>query len=179
MSTGGKFGRLRRRRNVVGATAIVALYAVVALLGSIAWTDPVAPGTVARPRSLIDRCFPADFAERSYSAPLAAVEFYGGLFGWEFEDVMPPGAPGTYVMARLRGLDVAAVGSVPEGAPPMAMWNTPRSRPSARPSRRLKRRLCRSEELFAVIGRALRCLSHLSREPSTASNYLRISGSAF
>jgi uncharacterized protein len=27
-------------------------------------------------------------------------------------------------MARLRGLNVAGIGSVPEGAPPMAMWNT-------------------------------------------------------
>src|SRR5581483_11377357 len=56
--------------------------------------------------------------------PAAAAEFYGGLFGWELEDVMPPEAPGHYFMARLRGLDVAAVSSIPEGAPPMAMWNT-------------------------------------------------------
>jgi predicted enzyme related to lactoylglutathione lyase len=27
-------------------------------------------------------------------------------------------------MARIRGGDVAAIGSVPDGAPPMAMWNT-------------------------------------------------------
>jgi predicted enzyme related to lactoylglutathione lyase len=52
------------------------------------------------------------------------VEFYGGLFGWEFEDVMPPGSDGKYFIARLRGGDVAAVGSQPEGAPPMAVWNT-------------------------------------------------------
>jgi uncharacterized protein len=56
--------------------------------------------------------------------PESAVDFYSGLFGWEFEDVMPPGAPGKYFMARLRGRDVAAVGSQPEGAPPMAAWNT-------------------------------------------------------
>ncbi len=24
----------------------------------------------------------------------AAVQFYGGLFGWEFEDQMPPDVPG-------------------------------------------------------------------------------------
>lgn len=60
------------------ATAVVALYVAIALLDSVAWLDPTAPGTVAEPRSLIDRLFPADFAERSYSAPLAAVEFYGG-----------------------------------------------------------------------------------------------------
>jgi predicted enzyme related to lactoylglutathione lyase len=37
---------------------------------------------------------------------------------------MPPGSPGKYFIARIRGGDVAAVGSIPEGAPPMAMWNT-------------------------------------------------------
>jgi predicted enzyme related to lactoylglutathione lyase len=46
------------------------------------------------------------------------------LFGWEFEDMMPPDAPGSYFIARLRGGDVAAVGSQPEGAPPLAAWNT-------------------------------------------------------
>jgi predicted enzyme related to lactoylglutathione lyase len=54
----------------------------------------------------------------------AALGFYGGLFGWEFEDVMPPEAPYRYVVARLRGLDVAAIRSVPEGEPRMAMWRT-------------------------------------------------------
>jgi predicted enzyme related to lactoylglutathione lyase len=56
--------------------------------------------------------------------PEAAAAFYGGLFGWDFEDVMPSGSPAKYFMARIRGGDVAAVGSVPEGAPPMAVWNT-------------------------------------------------------
>ena len=56
--------------------------------------------------------------------PEAAAAFYGGLFGWEFEDVMPPGSPGKYLIARLRGGDVAGVGSQPEGAPPSAAWNT-------------------------------------------------------
>jgi predicted enzyme related to lactoylglutathione lyase len=56
--------------------------------------------------------------------PQAAAAFYGELFGWELEDVMPPGSAGKYYIARIRGGDVAAVGSQPEGAPPMAMWNT-------------------------------------------------------
>jgi predicted enzyme related to lactoylglutathione lyase len=56
--------------------------------------------------------------------PEAAVDFYGGLFGWEFRDAMPPGSPGEYFIAQLRGGDVAAVSSPPEGAPPMAVWNT-------------------------------------------------------
>jgi uncharacterized protein len=64
------------------------------------------------------------WVDTSQPDPEAAVDFYRGLFGWEFEDVMPPGSEGRYFMARLRGGDVAAVGSIPEGAPPMAMWNT-------------------------------------------------------
>jgi predicted enzyme related to lactoylglutathione lyase len=62
--------------------------------------------------------------DTSQPDPEAAVDFYRGLFGWEFEDVMPPDSPGKYFMARIRGGEVAAVGSVPESAPPMAMWNT-------------------------------------------------------
>jgi uncharacterized protein len=56
--------------------------------------------------------------------PEAATRFYGGLFGWDLEDVMPPDSPGKYFIARLRGGDVAAIASQPEGAPPMAVWNT-------------------------------------------------------
>lgn len=56
--------------------------------------------------------------------PEAALPFYRGLFGWEFEDVMPEGSPGAYIIGRIRDGDVAAVASMPEGAPPLAMWNT-------------------------------------------------------
>ncbi len=64
------------------------------------------------------------WVDTSQPDPESAVEFYSGLFGWEFEDVMPADSPGKYFIARLRGRDVAAVGSLPEAAPPMAMWNT-------------------------------------------------------
>ena len=37
---------------------------------------------------------------------------------------MPEGSEGEYFIGRIRGGDVAAVGSIPEGAPPMATWNT-------------------------------------------------------
>ncbi len=56
--------------------------------------------------------------------PQAALPFYSGLFGWEFENVMPAEAEGEYDMARIRGGDVAAIGPLPPGHPPMAMWNT-------------------------------------------------------
>src|SRR3954465_11259835 len=62
--------------------------------------------------------------DTSQPDPEAAVAFYSDLFGWEFENVMPPDAPGEYFIARIRGGDVAAVGSQPEGAPPAAVWNT-------------------------------------------------------
>jgi predicted enzyme related to lactoylglutathione lyase len=64
------------------------------------------------------------WVDTSQAEPEAALPFYSGLFGWEFEDVMPEEAPGQYLIGRIRGGDVAAVGSIPEGAPPMAMWNT-------------------------------------------------------
>jgi uncharacterized protein len=62
--------------------------------------------------------------DTSQPDPEAAVGFYGGLFGWEFEDVMPPGSEAKYFVARLRGLDVAAIASIPEGAPKRATWRT-------------------------------------------------------
>jgi predicted enzyme related to lactoylglutathione lyase len=62
--------------------------------------------------------------DASQPDPDAALLFYGGLFGWEFEDRMPAGSPGRYFIARIRGGDVAAVSSPAEGAPPAAMWNT-------------------------------------------------------
>ncbi|MEX2194016.1 MAG: VOC family protein [Thermoleophilaceae bacterium] len=64
------------------------------------------------------------WVDTSQHDPEGAVDFYSGLFGWEFRDVMPPGSEGKYFIARLHGGDVAAVGSIPEGAPPMAMWRT-------------------------------------------------------
>jgi uncharacterized protein len=56
--------------------------------------------------------------------PEAAVAFYGSLFGWELEDAAPAESPGRYFVARLRGGDVAAVGSAPDDGPAGATWNT-------------------------------------------------------
>jgi uncharacterized protein len=70
--------------------------------------------------------------------PEAASDFYGRLFGWEFEETMPAGSGASYLIATCRtrawslfdmsgeprsGM-VAAVRSIPEGAPPAALWNT-------------------------------------------------------
>jgi predicted enzyme related to lactoylglutathione lyase len=64
------------------------------------------------------------WADTQHPDPVAATEFYSGLFGWEFENVMPPESGGQYFIGRINGGDVAAISGVPEGAPPRAMWNT-------------------------------------------------------
>jgi peptide/nickel transport system permease protein len=56
------------------ALAVVGLYVLVALADSVAWVGGADP---VRPRTLVDRLFPIDFQERSYSAPLAARELNG------------------------------------------------------------------------------------------------------
>jgi predicted enzyme related to lactoylglutathione lyase len=64
------------------------------------------------------------WVDAAHPEPEATLDFYGGLFGWQFESVLPAESPGKYFMARVRGGDVAAVGSIPAGAPPVATWNT-------------------------------------------------------
>src|SRR5262245_4081981 len=64
------------------------------------------------------------WVDTSQPEPEAAIDFYRGLFGWEFEDAMPPGSQAQYFIARLPGGDVAGVGSIPEAAPPVATWNS-------------------------------------------------------
>jgi predicted enzyme related to lactoylglutathione lyase len=52
--------------------------------------------------------------------PAAAAAFYSGLFGWTLTDAVPPGAPGTYLIATLDGQDVGGIGPG-EGTP---VWHT-------------------------------------------------------
>ena len=52
----------------------------------------------------------------------AALRFYGGLFGWEFEDAGEEA--GHYHQALLRGKRVAGIGPNPPGSPPMTFWST-------------------------------------------------------
>jgi uncharacterized protein len=61
------------------------------------------------------------WVDTSQHDPDAAMRFYGGLFGWEFEDRMPPGAPGRYLVATLDGLDIAGLALQPDDEP---SWNT-------------------------------------------------------
>jgi predicted enzyme related to lactoylglutathione lyase len=62
--------------------------------------------------------------DSSQPDPDAAAVFYGGLFGWEFENRTPDGSPMRYLVGRLQGGDVAGIGSQPEGADGPAVWNT-------------------------------------------------------
>src|SRR6478735_9064874 len=62
--------------------------------------------------------------DTSQPDPESALQFYGGLFGWEFENVMPAGSDGQYFIGRIRGGDVAAIGGMPDGAPPTPTWST-------------------------------------------------------
>ena len=78
------------------------------------------------------------WVEASEPDPEAALDFYRGLFGWEFADMVPASSQGNYFIARhearsssifdlsgeFRGGDVAAVRAIPEAAPPTATWNT-------------------------------------------------------
>ena len=48
--------------------------------------------------------------------------FYGGLFGWDFEDAGEEA--GHYHQALLRGRRVAGVGPAQPGGPPAAFWTT-------------------------------------------------------
>lgn len=52
--------------------------------------------------------------------PDAAQAFYGGLFGWDFEERLPPGAPGSYRIVSVDGHEVGAVASSDEPA----AWRT-------------------------------------------------------
>ena len=70
---------LWRRRRL--ALCVLAVYAGVALLDSIAWKGGVPTGVEGvlpnAPYSIVDRMF-LDATEASYSAPFAELEFYGG-----------------------------------------------------------------------------------------------------
>lgn len=59
--------------------------------------------------------------------PRAACDFYAAVFGWDFTDPAPMagGAAGEYFVARLKGRDVAGVGSMVEGMDPAdPVWGT-------------------------------------------------------
>jgi uncharacterized protein len=78
------------------------------------------------------------WVEASEPDPKAALDFYGGLFGWRFTDMMGADSLASYFIAghearsssifdlsgEARGGDVAAVCGIPEAEPQTAVWNT-------------------------------------------------------
>jgi uncharacterized protein len=64
------------------------------------------------------------WVDTNQPAPEEAAAFYSRLFGWDVEDVMPPGSAGRYFMGRLNGRDAAAIASNPGGAADVPTWNT-------------------------------------------------------
>jgi peptide/nickel transport system permease protein len=123
---------LWRRRPL--AIVVVGLFVGVALLDSVAWkgggtagwVQHAIPGcreapaseasagsgdavAIHKPRSAIDRLFPLSFQERSYSAPLAAAEFYGEFpLGWPRCHLLGTDILGRDVLlATLKGARVA------------------------------------------------------------------------
>ncbi|WP_427131354.1 VOC family protein [Pseudarthrobacter sp. S9] len=77
-----------------------------------------------RDRDVTDRTYPQgvpSWVDTEQPDVEAATQFYGGLFGWTFEDAMPPGARTRYMIAKLAGRDVGAIAGPGEGA---AAWST-------------------------------------------------------
>lgn len=61
------------------------------------------------------------WVDTSQPDPVAGSRFYAGLFGWTLTEVVPAGAPGSYLVATLDGHEVA--GLAPSSAE-VATWNT-------------------------------------------------------
>jgi predicted enzyme related to lactoylglutathione lyase len=64
------------------------------------------------------------WADTTQPDPDAAGEFYAGIFGWELEDVMPPGSDVKYLEARIGGRRAAAISGAPPGMTPSVKWST-------------------------------------------------------
>jgi uncharacterized protein len=56
--------------------------------------------------------------------PKRSMDFYGAIFGWDFIGPGPMPGEGEYFVARLRGRDVAGVGSAPAGNEAQPGWTT-------------------------------------------------------
>jgi hypothetical protein len=65
------------------------------------------------------------WVETLQPGPREALDFYGPLFGWEFNEPGPMPGGGEYFVARIRGRDVAGIGALPPvGGPAVPSWNT-------------------------------------------------------
>jgi uncharacterized protein len=76
--------------------------------------------------SELDRYIPGVpcWVDTNQPDPEEAAAFYSGLFDWDVENVMPADSEVPYLIARIRGGDVAGIGPVPPDMPSGATWNT-------------------------------------------------------
>jgi predicted enzyme related to lactoylglutathione lyase len=77
-----------------------------------------------QPRQVIRRSYPPGvpcWVDTQQPDVEAAMAFYGGLLGWEFEDAASPGATGRYVIAKLDGQEAGAIAGPGTGVP---AWHT-------------------------------------------------------
>ena len=75
-----------------------------------------AEGATVLPRDGYPAGVPS-FVDTTQPDAEAAERFYGGLFGWEFDEIVS----GRYWLAKLDGLDVAGLSVLPDNQP---SWNT-------------------------------------------------------
>ncbi len=67
---------------------------------------------MAQQREATGRSYPAGvpcWVDTEQPDVEAAMHFYGGIFGWEFEDTAPSGSTGRYVIATLDGQEAGAI----------------------------------------------------------------------
>ena len=79
---------------------------------------------MAQQREVTGRSYPAGvpcWVETQQPDVEAAIHFYGGILGWEFEDVAPPGSTGRYVIATFGGHETGAIAGPGTGA---GSWST-------------------------------------------------------
>ena len=124
-----RLGRLRERAlgamSVAAGTGLILLTRSRELGRKLARRWPVLTRTVhTEPRTQRGGAMPERdgyipgvpcWVDTGQPDPVAAVDFYRGLFGWEFEDVMPPTRPATTSRLASAVATSPAVCSLPEG----------------------------------------------------------------
>ena len=64
------------------------------------------------------------WVDTSQPDPEAAADFYSGLFGWEFENMLPPDRPASTSSPGSEAATSPRSARSRRALPPMATWNT-------------------------------------------------------